>query len=161
VDTVTAALRRIEELRVAIFDEAYSLLATETRNHRDAARRLARSVTRLIETARALIRASVRQLGQGARRDLAVERARVGEAARAFAPRLARAFALAREREDGRARRLQLVDPRRVVERGYAILRATDGRVIVDAAQARAGARVTAELKTGRLGVVSEGVRDE
>jgi exodeoxyribonuclease VII large subunit len=54
-----------------------------------------------------------------------------------------------------------LLDPRRVVERGYAILRGADGRIVVDAAQTSTGARVTAELKIGRLGLVVEGTNDD
>jgi exodeoxyribonuclease VII large subunit len=69
--------------------------------------------------------------------------------------------ALEGERVAARARRLHLLDPRRVVERGYAIVRTADGRVVVDAASAPKGARLTAELKTGRLGLVSEGANDE
>jgi exodeoxyribonuclease VII large subunit len=85
----------------------------------------------------------------------------VRDAARGLAPRVARALALEAERVGARARRLHLLDPRRVVERGYAIVRGADGRVVVAAAQAPRGARVTAELRTGRLGLVSEGANDE
>jgi exodeoxyribonuclease VII large subunit len=161
VDTVRAALLRVEETGLAIFDEARSLLDTESRNRRDAAQRLAAATTRLIETARAALAASARQLGQGARRDLAAESLRMTLAARGLAPRVTRAVALEGERVAARARRLHLLDPRRVVERGYAIVRTADGRVVVDAASAPKGARLTAELKTGRLGLVSEGANDE
>ena len=69
---------------------------------------------------------------------------------------------VAEARDDGaRTRRLHLVDPRRVVERGYAIVRLASGRVVIDAGQAPRGARVTAELKSGRLGLVSEGPAGE
>jgi exodeoxyribonuclease VII large subunit len=74
---------------------------------------------------------------------------------------VARALALEGERVGLRARRLYLLDPRRVIERGYAILRGADGRVVVTPSQARAGARVTAELRSGRLGLVVEGANDE
>jgi len=161
VETVRAWERRIEDMLASVFAEARSLLDTEAANRRDAARRLARATTRRIEVARAALHAAARQLGQGARRDLSAERRRIHDAAFAFAPRVARAFALEGERGVARARRLHLLDPRRVVERGYSILRAPDGRVIVDAAQAAAGTRVRAELKTGRLGLLSEGACDE
>lgn len=161
VDAVRAALRRVEEFGGSILEEAKALLGTEKRNRRDATQRLARATTRRIEASRAALTASARQLGQGARRDLAGETRRVTDAACALAPRVTRALAQEAERVAVRARRLYLLDPRRVVERGYAILRGADGRVVVTPAQAQAGARVTAELKNGRLQLVSEGANDE
>jgi len=161
VDRVREAERSVDALVASILDETRSLLDTENRNRRDAARRLLRATTRRIEVARAALFAAARQLGQGARRDLDAEARRVRDAARGVGPRTGRAFALEGERLSARARRLHLVDPRRVVERGYAILRAPDGRVVVDAAQAAAGTRLRAELRTGRLGLVSEGASDD
>ena len=161
VDAVRASWNRVEDLETSIYDVARALLDTEKRNRGDAARRLARAATRRIETSRALLQASARQLGQGARRDLASALRRATESGQGLAPRVTRALALADERVALRARRLHLLDPRRVVERGYAILRGVDGRVVVEPSQARAGARVTAELRTGRLGLVSEGANDE
>jgi exodeoxyribonuclease VII large subunit len=161
VDTVRAALHAVEDLGRSILDEARSLIDTESRNRKDAAHRLLRATTRRIETARAALAAAARQLGQGARRDLEGELRRVKNAARGLSPRVARAISLENERVGARARRLYLLDPRRVVERGYAILRLAEGGVVVDAAAAPRGRRVTAELKTGRLALVSEGASDE
>lgn len=161
VDAVRASLRRVEELGGSILGEAQALLDTEKRNRRDATQRLARATTRRIEASRAALTASARQLGQGARRDLAGETRRVTDAAGGLAPRVTRALAQEGERVAVRARRLYLLDPRRVVERGYAILRGVDGRVVVDPAQAAAGARLTAELRSGRLQLVSKGANDE
>jgi exodeoxyribonuclease VII large subunit len=56
---------------------------------------------------------------------------------------------------------LTLVNPRRVVERGYAILRREDGKVLTAAAAAPAGSRLSAELKLGRLKLRSEGEQGE
>jgi exodeoxyribonuclease VII large subunit len=53
------------------------------------------------------------------------------------------------------------VDPRRVVERGYAILRLADGRALVDAEAAPAGSAVDAELRRGALRLRSEGPRGD
>ena len=183
VDTVSAALERVEEAGSAILDAVRSLLEAERLHRRDAALRLARAVrgfldvervelrrrreaisratTRTIESSRALLAAAARQLGQGVRRDLDAESRRIAEAARGLAPRAGRGTALERERTDARARRLHLVDPRRVIERGYAIVRAAQGGVVTDAAAAPAGTRLTAELRTGRLGLVSEGPAGE
>jgi exonuclease VII large subunit len=43
-----------------------------------------------------------------------------------------------------------------VVERGYAILRGSDGRIVDDAAAIPRGAKLTAELRAGRLGLTVE-----
>lgn len=183
VDGVRSALQRVEDAGAAILDETRALLEAERLHRRDAARRLSRAVrafldvervelrrrreglaratTRRIETSRASLIAAARQLGQGARRDLDGEGRRVLDAARGLAPRAARAFALETERIEARSRRLHLVDPRRVVERGYAIVRSADGRVVLDPAQAPRGSRVTAELKSGRLGLESLGPAGE
>jgi exodeoxyribonuclease VII large subunit len=161
VDAVRSALQRVEESVRSIVDEAMTLLTTERRNRRDAAQRLARATTRVIESSRAQLAASTRQVGQGARRDLAAAARRVNDGMRAIAPRATRALTQEGERVALRERRLYLLDPRRVVERGYAILRGADGRIIIDAAQTEAGARVTAELKLGRLGLVVEGTKDD
>ncbi len=161
VDAVRSSWNRFEDLESSIFEAARALLTAEKRDRGDAARRLARAATRRIETSRALLQASARQLGQGARRDLVDAMRRATEAAHGLAPRVTRALALADERAALRARRLHLLDPRRVVERGYAILRGADGRVVVAPSQAPPGVRVTAELRTGRLRLVSEGAQDE
>ena len=161
VDAVRAFLIRVEESGRSIFEEARARLDIERRNRLDAAQRLERATTRRIEIARAMLHASARQLGLGARRDLAAGSRRAGDAARGLAPRVTRALAQEAERVAVRARRLFLLDPRRVVERGYAILRGTDGRVVVDEAQAAAGARVTAELRKGRLELVVKGAKHD
>jgi exodeoxyribonuclease VII large subunit len=72
-------------------------------------------------------------------------------------PTAARLLSRAREHVDARERRLQLIDPRRVVERGYAILRGSDGRVLTEARAAPAGSRIRGELKRGALTLRSEG----
>lgn len=183
VDTVTQALARIEEAGASILEGAHSVIDAEKLHRRDAAARLARAVRafldverlelrrrregisratmRRIETSRAALIAAARQLGQGARRDLHNEGRRMDEASRSLGPRAQRTFTLELERIDSRARRLHLVDPRRVVERGYAIVRSQVGRVVTDASQAARGTRLTAELKSGRLGLVSDGPAEE
>jgi len=179
VARVREALDRVDELGGAILRSAGSILDVEQRHRRDAARRLvlavrafldvesveirqhrarlARAAERRISVARVALLAGARQVGLAARRDLASERRRTGDISRALGPRALRGTALETERTQGRERRLYLVDPRRVVERGYAILRKGEGPVVSDAAAAPAGTRLTAELRSGRLALVSEG----
>jgi exodeoxyribonuclease VII large subunit len=157
VERVRSALLRIDELSASVLAGARELLEVESRRRRDTARRLARAARSFLDMSRIALLAGARQLGQAARRDLAAERRRAREAARALGPRAARAAAREGERLEARARRLHLVDPLRVVERGYAILRRADGRVVADPAAAPKGARLTADLRAGRLALVSDG----
>lgn len=179
VARVDEARDRVEEAGRGILDGAASLLAETARLHAErslrigrgargllatAARDLARAVLELPRTAlRSLdaatlaLRQASRQLSLGARRDVAVSARRLRESAISLAPRAGRRFALESERMEARARRLALSDPGRVVDRGYAILRGPGGRVVTDPTAAPAGARLTARLRKGTLGLVSEG----
>ena len=157
VERVRAALLRIDELSAAVVAGARELLDAESRRRVEISLRLARAARGFLDMSRVSLLAGARQLGQAARRDLASERRRVLEAVTTLGPRASRAAAREGERLDARARRLHLVDPLRVVERGYAILRRGDGRIVADAAAAPKGARLTADLRTGRLALVSEG----
>jgi exodeoxyribonuclease VII large subunit len=138
-----------------------SLLAAASADLARRAAALPRAAALLLERRRILLGQSVRQLVQGARRDLAAAARTVGSLAAALGPRGLRRVGLEAERTDGRARRLHLVDPRRVVERGYAILRVAAGGVLTEAAAAPAGTPVLAELKRGRLRLRSLGSEPE
>jgi exodeoxyribonuclease VII large subunit len=105
----------------------------------------------------ALLGRAARQVVQGARRDLAEAGRRVRRVGVALGPAGLRRLVLERERLDARGRRLGLVDPVKVVERGYAIVRREDGAVLSDPADAPPGARLEAQLRGGRLGLRSEG----
>lgn len=70
---------------------------------------------------------------------------------------------LARERErlEFRARSLRSADPRRVLERGYALLRTEDGALLRRADDAPAGTFLRASLGRGTLRLRSEGAEAE
>lgn len=55
---------------------------------------------------------------------------------------------------------LAALDPFATLERGYAIVRAPDGRVVVEAAQQLVGASLEVQLARGALDVSVDGVRD-
>jgi exodeoxyribonuclease VII large subunit len=128
---------------------------------RERARRVARDLPRAaaVELARqrALVEGVRRAVVQGTRRDVVAAERRLADAVRALGTRAARAIAGEAERHEQRARRLHLVDPRRVLERGYAILRGGAGRVVTDSDAAPAGTMVDAELRRGTLRLRSEG----
>jgi exodeoxyribonuclease VII large subunit len=180
------AARRVELCRRALDDRAVRMgLATRgllgggrsALEHRRArlarasrqrlqaeATRLARLGTDLPRAARALLdgrrsalESTARAIGHGARRDVASAARRMRALAAELAPRARRRLGRESERVVLRERRVQLVDPRRVVERGYAILRHEGGRVLCRASDAAAGVRLEAELAEGALRLRSEG----
>ncbi len=57
--------------------------------------------------------------------------------------------------------RLEALDPTATLARGYAIVRDDSGKVLTDAATVATGARVTAQLARGELGLSVEEVRGE
>jgi exodeoxyribonuclease VII large subunit len=105
--------------------------------------------TWLSEAEKRLLRGSFRELGQ-AKEEIGVRARRVGELAR-------RKLAQEVERLSGREGRLRALDPKRVVERGFAILRLPTGKVVTDPAQAPEGTPLTAELRAGILRLLSQG----
>ena len=68
--------------------------------------------------------------------------------------------ALARAALNRSAAGLATLDPFATLERGYAIVRAPDGRVVVDATSRQPGDRLEVHLARGALDVSVQGVRD-
>ncbi len=102
-----------------------------------------------------------RAVCQGAGRDIAAARNALGQTVRAILPRAAQCLRQEEERTVSRGRRLALVDPDRVLERGYAILRSAEGPILTRVADAPRGTALTAELRDGILNVRSEGTNPE
>ena len=122
-----------------------------------ASRALPPSAARLLGRGSARLQDLAGRLVRGGRRSLASARGEVAELARALPLRTRGTVRRAAERVEGQAQRLHALDPRRVVERGYAVLRLHEGRVVTDPAQAPPGARLRAELRRGVLLLRSEG----
>ena len=156
----------------------------EQRRHLEVARaRLAASAARRLAGARVSIDAERRSLETfRPAAYLAAERERIGllldRATRAVRARMAADRALLARRADRstallRARTaearaaltrsgagLGALDPYATLERGYAIVRAPDGRVVVDAASRHVGDRLDVRLARGGLDVSVDVVRD-
>ena len=179
VDAVAGALRALDETAAAIAQGTRDVLADAGERLKERRKRAVRAgrfsigaaadhlQSRAIEIKtcagrhlvrkRTLLEAAVRQLAQGVRRDLATAGGALQGLGAALSPAAVRSTTRESERTEGRARRLHLVDPRRVLERGYALLRGEDGRTLTDPALAPTGARLRAELKGGVLRVESLG----
>lgn len=116
-----------------------------------------RDARALLERQLRFLDTTLRGMERSSGYDLRRARENTDRMARSLSPRSAQCLAHERERIDQRARRLQLVHPRRVLDRGYAILRGEDGRVVTRVENAPRGSRLDAELKNGRLRLHSEG----
>ncbi|HOD73645.1 MAG TPA: exodeoxyribonuclease VII large subunit, partial [Candidatus Bipolaricaulis anaerobius] len=95
--------------------------------------------------------------GRGANRDLSLAHQRVSQVTLLVPARARMRLVWAGERLEGHAQRLHALDPRRVVERGYAIVRLAEGPVVTDPRQAPPQALLRLQLKRGTLRARSEG----
>ena len=73
---------------------------------------------------------------------------------------LRRRTSLARAELTGSGAGLGALNPFATLERGYAIVRASDGHVVVDASQRQVGEELEVQLAKGALDVIVDGVRD-
>ncbi len=161
--TPTAAAELVAPERQAWLD---ALAALAARMQAATGRRLDQAAQRLDAHAARLGRPSGRVAGQHQHLERLAQRLRYAAAARLQrqssrleAGGVALQSALPRQME-ARARRLEhaavrlaAVDPRRVLQRGYALITRPDGTVLARAAQARAGEAAQALLADGRLDV--------
>ncbi len=179
VETVRESEERVETLRIDILATAARQIEEEGRQAKEMARRLvlaSRSMLqsettaldhrrhRTVMAVRALLSAAKATVARWAslipmHTTLNLERQKhfLTTTLRTIRPAITRLLHMERERVDTRERRLTLLNPRRVIERGYSILRGEDGRVLTEAAMAPAGSLVRAELKKGKLRLRSEG----
>ena len=163
-DILRAAEARLDEGKKALREREGRLIQKAQDHLRQARDKLGQAVrdipqkairlldekrTWLSEAEKRLLRGSFRELGQ-AKEEIGEKARRVGELAR-------RKLAQEVERLSGREGRLRALDPKRVVERGFAILRLPTGKVVTDPAQAPEGTPLTAELRAGVLRLLSQG----
>jgi len=157
VDRVLEARDEVESRLERILKHASEILEGTSSELEEQALQVPLAAKDLIEQRTRTLRDAARRLRVGAERDLSSASRRVDEIASRLGPYASRQLALESERVESRRRRLLLLDPRRVVERGYAILRTETGAVLKDPAQAPSGTSLTAELKRGTLRIRSEG----
>ncbi len=145
-------------VRVARAASAGVVAARVAVDHR--VERVAQSARRPLDVARPELRRRATALASAARVATREADARLATRTAALAPsRLAALVDRVRERVDARAARLALLDPRRVVQRGFAIVRDADGRVVTDCAATKAGASIRVTLRDGDLTASVDDVR--
>ena len=91
---------------------------------------------------------------------LAADRAVLGRSGDRLPSRLGTRLAEARAELTRHGAGLEALNPFATLERGYAIVRAPDGRVVIDAARQRPGNQLEVRLARGALDVSVDGVRD-
>jgi len=165
------ALRLARAARVHVGHEARELLHRAQRLRRGIRGRLLAARERALRFALSLHRAADARLGRGmahladvaarlargARRTLVAADQHVSQAAVEIPSRSRTWVTRARERLEGQTKRLHALDPQRVVERGYAIVRLAGGGVVTDAGQAPPQTLLRAQLRRGVLRLRSEG----
>ncbi len=156
VECTTRALARTEEAGAAILAAAAESIDRRQGEAEERARRLAGAARHRLDLACHRLVQVERQARSTAYAALQAARERIAVSTQRLPRETRRLFDLGRERLASRRRRLVLVDPRRVIERGYAILRRGDRSVLVDAARADPGEPLIAELKHGRLRVTAD-----
>lgn len=178
VERVAEAAGCIEDMGMGILAGAADLIERRQRQSEDCASRLARAARHRLDLAANRLDQVERQTRSSSRSAVTAARERLTVLARripregqrlldrsldalrhvetGLSPAAGRGLGLERERLEARQRRLDLVHPRRVIERGYAILRREDDSVLVDASLADSGESLTAELRHGRLRVTAD-----
>ncbi len=146
-------------------DRILAAVWKELRHAKETLRKAGRSLPSLVGQAlgQAKGRLSLAQLRllRSARRELLLAKRALIEEKELI---LGRASLLLRgetERLDLKEKRLWALDPKRVVERGFAILRLENGRAVTEPAQAPFGTVLRAELRGGKLRLLSQGEEKE
>lgn len=179
VQTVQKTLEHMDERLGRIVRGAEHRLFRETERLSARERRLVQGTKARLSLAKDHWRRATKTIPNATTRILADKKARLAEAGarllrgsarklkeekEALAKRMDRIAILAhrrldqeKERLESRGQRLTALDPKRVVERGFAILRLRSGRVVTDPAQAPWGTELFAELRAGILKLFSQG----
>lgn len=140
-------------------------ISSELRHAKDILRKAGRSLPSLVGQAlgQAKGRLSLAQLRllHSARRELRSAKRALLEEKELLLGRASLLLLREAERLELREKRLWALDPKRVVERGFAILRLGNGRVVTEPAQAPLGTLLRAELRGGKLRLLSQGEEKE
>lgn len=127
-----------------------ALLRTETERLAATARRLVRGTERHLQRQHLMLAAAGRDIVAGARLRVQRERADLRAAALRTTAAADRALDRARGKLDHAAARQRLLDPLRVLGRGYALVRGPGGAVVPSVAKLAAAAEFVVQFRDGR-----------
>ncbi|MBM3946194.1 MAG: exodeoxyribonuclease VII large subunit [SAR202 cluster bacterium] len=155
-ETDTTIADMVADVRAPTPSAAAELAVPDTRELRGGVVTLARTLhdgmDALLEQRRASLERAVAQLRRRAP-DVAPYRLRVDDLLRSARIYASGLLSVRRERLDGLTQRLGALDPRAVLQRGYAIVQRTDtGAVVTGAVQVAAGDRVHVTVAHGSFG---------
>ncbi|MDR0928835.1 MAG: exodeoxyribonuclease VII large subunit [Oscillospiraceae bacterium] len=155
----------VADLRAATPSQAAELVVprlSELREALDAyAHRLRRAQGQRLKLLRHRLNTLAARLGaQQPVRRLSQQRAKADALLGLLAARVEGVLAAKRLRLAGARGRMEALAPQRVLERGYAVVTDDVGRVLTDAAAARAGQKIGVQLLKGALGAQIMEVRD-
>lgn len=161
VRQVQTASDRLESHLQDILGRGQQLLKEASSNLARLGPGISEAASALLDFKSSELQRAGEQFLRGARRELTTASRRLEGMATNLGPRATRPLSMEAERIESRRRRLVLLEPRRVIERGYAIVRMSTGKVLTDPSRAPAGTVVVAELKDGSLRLRSEGSEKE
>lgn len=151
-------VRGVEEARADLRERAARLRAAATdrlgahaRGTTGFARALQRAVAQRLAAARADLLGAGRDLDSRTRLRLQHERAVLRHAVTGIQHGVGRRLERAAGRLDHGATKIRLLDPARVLARGFAIVRGDDGRVVPAAARVAAGASIQVAFRDGHV----------
>jgi len=152
----------VADIRAPTPSAAGELVSPDLPEVRGEARALAEDLVRGIRDAlRAhsarLAAAQERLSPKGLSRDIASNRAHLRSLAALLVSAAARAVEQSRQLAEFAARRLQALSPQATLERGYAIVRDADGRLVTSVDDARPRDSLSVRLRDGRLHVLVRG----
>jgi exodeoxyribonuclease VII large subunit len=148
---------RLAHHRSRVVSGSKTLLVGAAQRIAGSSRLVPQLAWRALERSGLALEGAGRALVRGARRDLEAARLQLTRAHEALPPRCRRLLAHEGERLQARRQRLRLADPRRVLKRGYSVLRLAGGELLTRADRAPRGTMVRALLKDGTLRLRSEG----
>ncbi|MCR9246487.1 MAG: exodeoxyribonuclease VII large subunit [bacterium] len=148
---------RATRLRDAVAD----LLADLRTDFRDSAERLQRAAIYRVRDQRHALHGSGRELEAAVTLRLANERNRLTAAATRVRTGSDRTLERAAMQLESRSQRHRLLDPRRVLERGYALARDASGKVLPDAESLAPDSKLVVQFRDGRVTTRVEDVQRE
>lgn len=124
-------------------------------------RDLARESMRLLATAHGDLARAAQDISSTAQVRCARERSNLDHTVARLHNASARRLEQAAARIDNQAARQRLLDPRRVLGRGFALVRSQEGRVLPEAARVQAGQSLVIQLRDGTVHTVASQVHVE
>lgn len=147
--TLDDGVRRLGDAVAELLDRRRERLTRQARQLRDA-------LTSHLETERHGLALALQRVRHGTLTLAQRHAARLAQRAARLTAATQRIADRARARLDNQETRCRLLDPRRVLQRGYAIVQNEQGKIVTEARAVAPGAALSIEFRDGRIGVRAE-----